>query len=119
MPITPRASRPLLHLRVMSEMKMNVFRIAINTPAIRPRRATPRVRCTLWNEQVIAMGRAFIIMPACCAFVAYTHRIPSTRAALFDPIVRVPTILNTGHLLFHAHPQARAVDGRDWTQFAM
>lgn len=33
----------------------------------------PRVRCTLWNEQVIAMGRAFIIMPA-CAFDAHTPR---------------------------------------------
>lgn len=69
----PRASHPLLHLRVMSEMKMNVFRIAINTPTIRPRRAAPRVRSTLRNEQVIAMGRTFIIMPA-CAFDAYTSR---------------------------------------------
>lgn len=60
-------------------------------------RGTARPLYTLRNEQVIAMGRAFIIMPACCAFVAYTHRIPSTRAALFDPIERVPTILNTGH----------------------
>lgn len=57
-------TRPLLHLRVMFEMKMNVFRIAINTPTIPDRvaRLPARAHSPLRNEQVIAMARIFIII---------------------------------------------------------